>query len=204
MITVMRCDLYTIPMRRAQPGRQRWYHIRMKWFCTLVLGVFGVASGVVAAVSPQLKQVSSVYILSMDSGMDQYLATQLSNAGVFQVVTDPQRADAILTDHVGESFESKLDELYPPAPKPEQGKKKEDEAAKEPAKHNADMSAGGAMHVTSSSFGRSKGNFFLVDRKTRAVVWSVYEPVKDTTPNALTRIASKLVKHLQADLSDKK
>lgn len=60
MITVMRCDLYTIPMRRAQPGRQRWYHIRMKWFCTLALGVFGLACGALAAVNPQLKQVTAV------------------------------------------------------------------------------------------------------------------------------------------------
>ena len=29
-----------------------------------------------------------------------------------QVVTDPQKADAILTDHIGPAFEQKLDELY--------------------------------------------------------------------------------------------
>ena len=36
---------------------------------------------------------------------------------VLQVVTDPQKADAILTDHLGESFEQSLDDLYAPKPK---------------------------------------------------------------------------------------
>ena len=36
----------------------------------------------------------------MGSGMDQYLANQLTNAGIFEVVTDPKKADAILTDNV--------------------------------------------------------------------------------------------------------
>jgi hypothetical protein len=184
-------------------GGQRWYHILMKWFCTFALGVLAVAFGAIAAVNAQLKQVTSVYILSMGSGMDQYIATQLAKAGVVKVVTDPQKADAILTDHVGESFEAKLDQLYPPPPKPEPPKKA-DESTKEAGKHNADMSGGGAIHVTSSSFGGSKGNFFLVDRKTRAVLWSVYEPSKDTTPNALTKTATKLVKRLETDFSDKK
>ncbi len=58
--------------------------------------------------------------------------------------------------------------------------------------------------MTTSTFNRGKGNFFLVDRKSRTVLWSVYEPAKDTTPASLTKVATKVVKRLQADLADKK
>ena len=179
---------------------RRWYHILMKRFSTLTLGVWAIAAFAAAAVNPQLKQVNTVYLLSMGGGMDQYLATQLTKAGLFQVVTDPQKADAILTDHVGESFETKLDQLYPAPPTPERVKNEE---AKESGRRNVDMSGGGVMRVTSSSFNRGKGNFYLVDRKTRAVLWSAYEPPRDTTPNALTKTAAKVVKRLQADLTEK-
>ena len=50
--------------------------------------------------------------------MDQYLANQLTTLGVFQVVADPQKADAIITDRLGEPFEAKLKDLYPPPPPP--------------------------------------------------------------------------------------
>ena len=170
----------------------------MKWFATLALSALGLA----AAVNPQLKQVNTVYILAMGNGIDQYLANRLAAAGVFQVVTDPQKADAILTDRVGESFENKLNELYPPPPTPEQLKKKEEEA-KDNKKGSVDMS-GGPPKAATSSFSRAKGNFFLVDRKTRAVLWSVYEPPKDTRPAALTRTAAKVVKRLETDLGENK
>jgi type IV secretory pathway VirB10-like protein len=177
-----------------------------------------------AAVRPELKQVNTVYILAMGNGEDQFLANQLASAGVFQVVTDPKKADAILTDRVGEPFEKKLDELYPPPPPPpppaavkkdddKDTQKDEDKDAKkddakdtkpnDDAKRRAlDLSGGG--RVTSSSFNRGKGNFFLVDRKSRTVLWSVYEPAKDTTPASLTKVAAKVVKRLQADMADKK
>ncbi len=70
-----------------------------------------------AVTNPQLQQVRSVYILPMSGGMDQYLANKISRQGLFLVVTDPLKADAILTEQIGEPFERKLDELYPP-PKP--------------------------------------------------------------------------------------
>jgi hypothetical protein len=182
----------------------------MKRFSILAFWILWmIALSLAAAVSPQLKQVTTVYILSMGSGMDQFLANQLTNAGVFQVVADPKKADAILTDTLGEPFEKKLDELYPPPPTPEQLKKEaeaKEAAEKQPqGRRNMDLGGGGAERATSSSFNRGKGNFFLVDRKSRAVLWSVYEaPAKDSTPAALTRVAAKIVKQLQADLADKK
>jgi hypothetical protein len=173
----------------------------MKLFYTLALCVCALA----AAVSPQLKQVNTVYILSMTSGMDQFLANQLTRLGVFQVVADPQKADAIFTDRLGEPFESKLNDLYPPPPPPEAPKKEADDTKSD--KHDAhdakDMGGGASVRLGSSS-SRGKGNLFLVDRRTRSVLWSIYEPPKDSTPGELSKTATKVVKRLQSDLSDKK
>jgi hypothetical protein len=203
---VILSDLYTLGLR---------YHILMKLFCALTV----LAAAAFATVNPQLHQVKRVYILAMGSGMDQFLANQLTKEGVFEVVTDPKRADAIVTDNVGEAFQRKLDDLYPPPPKP----KTETEATKpaadagtsldvgdssseaKPAKKDLldglDFSGGG---VRSSSFGRSKGNIFVVDRNSRSVLWSVYERPKNTTPGELTKTAGKVVKQLKDDLTDKK
>jgi hypothetical protein len=156
----------------------------MKLFCILAFA----AASLCAAVNPQLKQVNTVYILGMGSGMDQFLANQLTAQGVFQVVADPQQADAIITDKIGEPFESKLKELY---------------AA--PSSADNDKNAGdisGTARV--SALGRGKGNFFIVDRKTRAVLWSIYQPPTDNSADTLSRTAAKLVKRLKNDLTEKK
>jgi hypothetical protein len=173
----------------------------MKLFCGLVLGAAMLVS---AAVNPQLKQVNTVYILAMTGGMDQFLANQITASGVFQVVTDPKKADAIITDRLGESFETKLSELYPPpapvvAPPPPPAD--DDKSKANDKKNTLDLGAG-AQRVNSG--GRGKGNLFIVDRKSRNVLWSIFEPPKDSTPGELSKTAEKVVKRLKFDLSDKK
>jgi hypothetical protein len=159
-------------------------------------------------VNPQLKQVTTVYILSMTGGMDQYLANNLTTMGVFQVVTDPQKADAIITDRLGEPFENKLKDLYPPPPDPtpakdeKSAKDKDAKDSKDKEKDKTDLSAGQGFRVT--SFSRGKGTFFIVDRKTRNVVWSTYLPPKDTSTGELSKTAERVIKRLKNDLSDKK
>jgi|SRR5580693_9269716 hypothetical protein len=177
----------------------------MKLFCGLVLGA---AILTFAAVNPQLKQVNTVYILAMNGGMDQFLANQITASGVFQVVTDPKKADAIITDHVGESFETKLTELYPPpapptppGPPPPPADDEKPRAAGNDKKLALDLGAG-TQRVNSGA--RGKGNLFIVDRKSRNVLWSTFEPPKDTTPEELSKTAEKVVKRLKLDLSDKK
>jgi hypothetical protein len=204
MITVMLCDLYTI-------AGGRWYHILMKLFCALVL----LAASVPAAVNQQLKQVNTVYILGMSGGMDQYLANRLTNMGVFQVVTDPQKADAIITDRLGEPFEAKLKELYPPPPPPappapvkDAKDAKDDKDSKTPTtdktvKDDKDKTDTGTV-TRVGSFNRGRGNIFIVDRKSKNVVWSTYDRPKDTTPGELSKTAERVVKRLKDDLSDKK
>jgi hypothetical protein len=170
----------------------------MKLFCALAL----FAISLPAAVKPELKQVNTVYILSMTGGMDQYLANSMTTLGVLQVVTDPQKADAIITDRLGEPFETKLDELYPPPPVVKPVAKDDKDKDKDKDKKGGDMSGGVTTHV--SSFGRGKGNFFIVDRKSRNVLWSTYAPPKDTTTGELSKIAERVTKRLKNDLSGKK
>ncbi len=175
----------------------------MKLFWALAL----LAASVPAAVNQQLKQVTTVYILGMSGGMDQYLADRLTRMGVLQVVTDPQKADAIITDRLGEPFEAKLKDLYPPpAPAKDEkaGKDTKLVVVDKTTKDDKDKieDTPGASRVGSFNVGR--GNIFIVDRKSRNVIWSTYERPKDTTPGELSKTAERVVKRLKDDLSDKK
>lgn len=177
---------------------RRWYHGLMKLSLALLIAAFSFAAGV----NPQMKLVNSVYILSMGGGMDQFLANQLTSSGLLQVVTDPQKADAIITDRLGEGFEAKLKDLYPPPATEEKKAEKEKPAAQDSGSADNLADGGPPQHMT-SSFNRGKGNLFVVDRKTRNVIWSTYERPKDFTPGELDRVAAKIVKRLKNDLNGK-
>lgn len=177
-----------------------------------------LACAAAASENPQLKQVQAVYILPMGRGMDQYLANKLTRQGLFLIVTDPQKADAILTDHIGEGFERKIEELYPP-PKPEKVAK-DDKAAKDgkTAKDDKDAASGksdtdkkdeSAINAAvvmnrTSSFSRGKGTIFLVDRKSRAVIWSTYDRASNGSSDTLDKTADQIVTRLKRDLKETK
>jgi len=57
---------------------------------------------------------------------------------------------------------------------------------------------------TSSGFSRARGTVFLVDAKSRQVVWSIYEPPKDFEGKEMNRTASDIVSRLKKDLNPKK
>ncbi len=160
-----------------------------------------------AANQPELAGIQTVYLLPMASGLDQYLANQLTVNGVFQVVTDPGKADAIFTDQIGPAFEMQLEELYPPEPEPEPAKA--DSADKESAERDAEAEAAAAEAKQTreakrpivSSFRRGKGNVFLVDLRTRHVVWSTYLPPKNYSSKQLNKAAAKIVAALQQAVS---
>jgi hypothetical protein len=168
--------------------------------------LYGVAAA--AALLPlsaaDLNGVRSVYILQMPRGMDQYLANRLTNLHVFQIVTDPKRADAMLTDHVGVTFEDQLETLLP---SPEPVKKVEPPPDKSKA-----PSSGPIMPIDTetklptvrSTFGASKGTLFLVDPKTHQVLWSVYEPAKSSDSKEMDRTATDIVNRLKKDLNTPK
>ena len=160
----------------------------------------------------ELSGVHTVYVLSMSKGLDQYLVNRLTNGHVFQVVTDPKLAATFLTDRVGESLQAKLEEIFPPpAPeKPAPAAEKEPKADKadkdkEPPSNSlvTDTVNKLATPGANSSFSRGKGTVFLVDAKSRQVVWSVYDLPKGSSAKELDRTASDIVSRLKRDLKGK-
>ena len=126
--------------------------------------------------------VKTVYLMPMSGGLDQYLATRLTNGGVIQVVTDPQKADAIFTDHIGAGFEQTLQSMYEEKKKSD-GKLSADDFAKPPT----------------GSISRGKGSLFLVDRQSRVVLWSIYAKPKSSAPDEMNILAMKIVDQLGKD-----
>ena len=154
-------------------------------------------SGVLAC-SQDLSGVHTVYVLPMAHGLDQYLANRLTNERVFQVVTDPKRADAIFTDGIGKSFEEKLGNLLD---NPEAaGSSPGDQPATSPLSGTVNKLENPA---TASTFARGKGTVFLVDPKTHHVLWSVYQPSRDSSSARMDRTASDIVSRLKRDLKSK-
>ncbi len=147
-----------------------------------------------AAASAFCQEGQSVYILKMASGFDQYLANNLTNLKLMRVVTDPQKADFVLTDKLGESFQAKLEELYPPEKpvvevKKDGGKDKKDA---EPEKHEPQP-----QQRMVTSMGGGKGTIFLVDRKSKTVTWSTFFTPKNSSPVELNRCARKVVEEMK-------
>jgi hypothetical protein len=136
-----------------------------------------------------LGDVKTVYLMPMSNGLDQYLAVQLTTGAVLQVVIDPQRADAVLTDHLGESFEQSLAELYAPKVQNSDKDKADD---------------GGATFARSGKQGqRGRGNVFLVNSKTHDVLWSSHEFPKDKTPGGMTHTAGRIAAKLAHSIKGK-
>jgi len=160
-----------------------------------------------------LSTVRSVYVLPMSRGLDQYLANRLTNEHMFQVVTDPKLADAVFTYHIGESFQSQMDTLYPPPPPPEKPKvevKEDDTKRKKAAKDKDDDRGPGLLGepvnklsnpASNSGFGRARGTVFLVEAKSHQVVWSVFDPPKGTTNTDLDKVASDIVSRIKKELN---
>lgn len=156
-----------------------------------------------------LPATSTVYVLPMSRGLDQYLANRLTNEHLFQVVTDPKLADIIFTDHLGEAFELQL-EAISPTPESKEAKEKEEKKEKEKAADVGSDSVNSMfaapvnkLQTPTSSFGHNKGTVFLVDAKSRRVLWSVYEPMIGFSGRDMDHAASEVVNHLKKDLKRK-
>lgn len=117
----------------------------------------------------------TVYILPMSAGLDQYLAQWLTKDHIMQVVADPKAADVVMTDRLGEAFEEKMKEIRPDDEK----KKKDDDT------HNRYRSS------------TPHGTVFLVDAKTRHVLWSDHQkPPRSNSDADLNRTAEQIAKKL--------
>ena len=166
-----------------------------------------LSSGPALAGSAELNQVQSVYLLPMGSGFDQYLASQMIRNNVYQVVADPKRADAVLTDQIGMGFERRLTELYPPPPeqveKPvdKADKKDGDKSEKEKPAKKADRREDNQPPI--SAFQRGKGNIYLVDLKTRRVIWSNYDRPRNYSADELNKTSGRVIEKLKKDIGQK-
>jgi hypothetical protein len=132
-----------------------------------------------ADVRLQLKG-NTVYILPMAYGLDYYLASQFTSSRVLRVTVAPEKAEAVLTDIVDEAFRTWCKLHYGGLVPPSQ-----------PASYQRARPS------------PNPGTFFLVDPKTGTVLWSTYEPVERTYPNALDQVAVQVAKRLQKSLHPK-
>jgi hypothetical protein len=173
-----------------------------KWTAPLlfVLSLFTAVRPLQAQANAELSQIQRVYIMPMNNAFDQYLANRLRNIQQIRVVTDPTRADAYFTDRLGVSFENKLDEIEI---KTKELAAQEQPAAETDAEKEKQQGFRLAPPLT-SSIGRAKGTLFLVDRRSRNVVWSIYERPKDTQPRTLDKVADKVAEELAKEYGEKK
>jgi hypothetical protein len=146
---------------------------------------------------PAVHDVKSVYVLRMGSGLDQFLASELTKGGVYTVTTDPQKADAVFTDSLGESFEKKFKELYPPPPPP---------APKVEEHNDQNNHSGGLVPDTmprsgNSTLGRAKGAIFLVQKSSGTLLWSMNRQPKNSSAPEMVQHARKIVEQLKKDLA---
>lgn len=157
-----------------------------------------VAAETVKPVPAELLQVQTVYLLPMGNGMDQFLAHQLTRNGIFKVTTNPAQADAIFSDVVGLGFENRMAELLP---KPEPPPAKEGEANKDDAKKEDAQEDAGPARV--QTFARSKGNVFLIDVKSRRVLWTGFDIPKNTRSEELYKTGERLIGQLRKTMTGK-
>ncbi|MCL5743649.1 MAG: hypothetical protein M1541_06945 [Acidobacteria bacterium] len=92
-----------------------------------------------------------------------------------------------------------MNELFPPPapPKPAADSKKEKDTDKDSQSTGLgdtanQLEAPGSMSVLA----RSKGNIFLVDVKSRNVLWSTFQHSGGSAPEELNRTAMKIVQQL--------
>jgi hypothetical protein len=154
---------------------------------SIIASIIALLFACAAARAQNPGDYKAVYIMQMSNGLDQFLAIKLTGSHVMQVVADPQKADAVFTDRIGTAFEQSLDELYGQ-------KQKIDDKDKAADKDNLTPST---PRMASGSHG--KGTIFLVDRKTRAIVWSDYVKPKNTTPDEMNHVAERIAGKLEKD-----
>ena len=140
------------------------------FFCTLLLSDN-------VRLSPRFR---TVYLMQMANEMDQHLASRLTSTRTLWVVLDPASADSILTDSLDDAFWNWLARNYPV-----------------PVTGNASGSSGGAASRSGVQATRHRGTIFLVDPRTRLVLWSAYDLPKNSSPAELDRAAARFTNQLK-------
>ena len=140
----------------------------------------------VGAPNPQLAEIHAVYLMPMSGSLDQFLAVRLNAGNIFLVVTDPKKADAVFTERIGVNFEDALKELY--ASDSKDSKDKKEDTYSRP---------------TMKPLSNGRGSLFLVDRKTKNVVWSTYDKPKSNRADDVNQLAQKIANKLEKDIKGK-
>ena len=169
----------------------------------LLLALFGVVSMAVhplaGADMERLGRVEKVYLWPMSNSLDQFLAEQVATEGVFDVVVDPKRAQAILTDRISSKFLEGMEELFPTPEEIAEAEKEEEGGADDRASTPVGAYRPERSPIYSAS--RAEGAVFLVDVNTREVLWSTFLKGYDTTPKAMHKQARMVVMRLKKQLA---
>jgi hypothetical protein len=169
---------------------------RTRWTAPQLLATLIISSCVPAGVrAASLGEVKSVYLFPMSNGLDQYLADRLTRDHVFQVVTDPKVADAVITDKLGAGFESQLLKVRPdlkPIPPKKETSEKDKDADKKEEKAEEELTPPNSFHATS-------GTVFIVHARSQQVVWSTYQHPSNHTAKEMERMAAKIAELLEKD-----
>jgi len=168
----------------------------MRWTVFLLVSVLAGAAEIGGS------SVRTIYVLPMGHGLDQYVANRLTRDGVLEVVADPARADALLTDSLGKPLETELEKLHPTA-KPQEADADADSDDSDTPQRPRTKKTFTTSEAPVSTFARGKGTLFLVDARSRAVLWSVYERPVKSTPDQLDHTAKLVVDRLKHDLAPK-
>jgi len=137
-----------------------------------------------ARLSPRF---NTVYVLEMSNGLDQHLANRLTGERVLWVVLEPNRADAVLTESLDEWFWTWLAKNYPPAP-------------------GAPVTPGGRASPSRRSplaNSRRPGMVFLVDPRSKVVLWSAWGHPRGSSPDEQERSADRIIDQLKNALGKK-
>jgi hypothetical protein len=187
--------------------------INMKWAVSLLCCLH-------LAAAAELAPGRTVFLMPMGHGLDQFVANRLTRMHVLQVVTDPAKADTIITDQVGRGFEDRLKDLIPPPPAPDAVEAKDakdapkEKAANATEKGDTPPKPGLASMLSDTvnkaqaqgsmgASGHGRGTIFLVDVKSHQVLWSAFEAPNGSTPHELDHTAERIVKRLKEDLTPK-
>ena len=158
----------------------------------LTLACFGLSISALLSAA-ELKDVKSVYLYPMVGGLDQHLANMLTKDHLFRVVSDPKLADGLFTDQLGQQFEYRMEHIKkdPVTPPAAAASTQTGPVAMAPVE----------AEPHSSSFSRGKGTIFLVDAKTRQVVWSDFRKPRNSSSRELERTAKRLAMNITKTLA---
>jgi hypothetical protein len=135
----------------------------------------------------------TVYILEMTNGLDQHLSNRLTSSRVMWVVLEPASADAVLTESLDEAFWSWLARTYPRPGAAAPAAPGANATETTPAAPQGGRGPSPAM----ASFKRA-GMVFLVDPRTRVVLWSAWENPKNPSAIQLGHTAERIANQLKA------